>query len=532
MNLEKIMRINLLESGIQNIRSLAKQYNKAKIYMHTDCDGVISALSMRYYLEANGIKVVEVEKIQYGGMEYAISKTPDDVLPVLVDFAHGKPFMKIHTDHHDSQIQYSNASKNFSHAKSNAGTISTIISPKNIFPLEDIRVVDMVDSAGYSDENIGIDELKNYIFQWNKDRTNIQNHLRFGMVVNKLLLAYKNKPGFLEEIVMTSKPSLVSVYQNILRILKQHLANGDKGWSDISQLQKNAEYYSKSQENNKLPENNLASIETMTYGQNALIGDVIVQIGGGDMKKTGSYDRYTAYKLYPNAKYFIMIWDSIGMMQVSKNNWNKTAKENDVHLGNIVIKDIFTTKYAPLLNKEKYDISLLAIKKTMEENIDNDNEEKAIGFDYNEFKALFEKSFDLPEDTQQKLEKCMNYKPSQLTPIEGDEEGNEKKMKIVDLLTKFTIPLPEIILKTSGGHPGITNLNGFSFLNTQQRINNALNHGRNPYEPYKKDNSQQSNDSKKSMNKTSYVKKDSTSLKILRSIAKDVVKRLNGDTTK
>jgi hypothetical protein len=209
------------------------------------------------------------------------------------------------------------------------------------------------------------------------------------------------------------------------------------------------------------------------------------------------------------------------MMQVSKNNWNKTAKENDVHLGDIVIKDIFTTKYAPLLNKEKYDISLLAIKKTMEENIDNDNEEKAIGFDYNEFKALFEESFDLTDDTQQKLEKCMSYKPSQLTPIEGDEEGNEKKMKIVDLLTKFTIPLPEIILKTSGGHPGITNLNGFSFLNTQQRINMALYHERNPYEPYKRPEGTPAS--------KPTVKKESTSLKILRSIAKDVVKRLNNN---
>ena len=28
-----------------------------------------------------------------------------DVMPVLVDFAHGKPIFKIHTDHHDLYFQ-------------------------------------------------------------------------------------------------------------------------------------------------------------------------------------------------------------------------------------------------------------------------------------------------------------------------------------------------------------------------------------------------------------------------------------------
>jgi hypothetical protein len=216
-----------------------------------------------------------------------------------------------------------------------------------------------------------------------------------------------------------------------------------------------------------------------------------------------------------------MIWDSIGMMQVSKNNWNKSARNNNIDLGELVIKDIFTTKYAPLLNKEKYDISLLAIKKTMEENINSKNESSAIGFDYNEFMALFNKEFDIDDNVKNKLEKCMSLKPSELTPIEGDDEGNEKKMKIVELLSNFTIPLPEIVLKTSGGHKSITNLASFNFLNTQQRINNAFNHDRNPYEPYKRPEGVPAPKSSE--------KKESTVLKILRSIAKDVVKRLNGE---
>ena len=155
---------------------------------------------------------------------------------------------------------------------------------------------------------------------------------------------------------------------------KTHIENGEKGWADLFQLQKNSEYYTQSQKDKQIPNATLDTIEDLSYGKNALIGNTIVQIGGGYMIKTGSYDRYTAFKNYPDAKYFIMIWDSIGMMQVSKNNWNKDAKNNNVHLGELVIDDIFKNKYVPLLSKDKYNISLLAIKKTMEENITEENE--------------------------------------------------------------------------------------------------------------------------------------------------------------
>ena len=40
------------------------------------------------------------------------------------------------------------------------------------------------------------------------------------------MLAYKNKPGFMEELVMTSKPSLLNIFQNIRRIAdRENYAN-------------------------------------------------------------------------------------------------------------------------------------------------------------------------------------------------------------------------------------------------------------------------------------------------------------------
>ncbi len=61
-----ILPKNLItESGIRNIRELSQRYKKAKIYFHQDLDGVTTALGMKYYLENNGIKVVDAEIIQY-----------------------------------------------------------------------------------------------------------------------------------------------------------------------------------------------------------------------------------------------------------------------------------------------------------------------------------------------------------------------------------------------------------------------------------------------------------------------------------
>jgi hypothetical protein len=116
------MRKLLNESGIRNIKELAKRYKKAKIYFHQDLDGVTTAIGMKNYLENYGIKVVDAEVIQYGDKEFSVKK-PDasgEVMPVLVDFAHGKPMFVIHTDHHDTQAGVEpETSTNFRSSRSN-----------------------------------------------------------------------------------------------------------------------------------------------------------------------------------------------------------------------------------------------------------------------------------------------------------------------------------------------------------------------------------------------------------------------------
>jgi hypothetical protein len=174
------MKKIIKESGLRDINALAKRYPKAKIYFHQDLDGVTTAIAMKKYLEDNGIDVVDSEVIQYGEKEFAVKK-PDasgDVMPVLVDFAHGKPMFVIHTDHHDTQVgAEKDASKSFRQARSNVETISQIISPKELFPSSDILLISTVDSADFAKHDLTTKEVVNFLFSLDKEKGLARNNM-------------------------------------------------------------------------------------------------------------------------------------------------------------------------------------------------------------------------------------------------------------------------------------------------------------------------------------------------------------------
>jgi hypothetical protein len=384
-------------------------------------------------LENQGIKVVDTEVIQYGDKEFAIKKidAEGDVMPVLCDFAHGKPMFVIHTDHHDTQAGAEDTkSKSFRSSRSNVETISQIVSPKDIFTSEDINLISTVDSANYATNDISPEEVINYLFTLDKDKSLQKNKMLLGLVTNKLLLAFKNKPGFLEELVMKSTPSIMNILQNIKRIMVE------KGYADIPTLQKNKDVY----------------VGSMKNHHNVKIsGNIITQYGGGNMMKPGSYDRYTPFKNNPEADFLVIAWP-LGLVQASCNPFKKDRELKGVNLGEI--KDEVLSKWESQLTQRQ--IPLSTIKWVSETSV----KEGSVGFTFKDFAALYGSKFKTIDNGKEILTdigKAMSKHFNELT--------EEEKLMLDDV----TVNAWDIIESNSGGHKCITNISGLNYLGRSTR---------------------------------------------------------------
>ena len=428
------MKKLIKESGIRDINKLRREFDKVIIVTHQDSDGVFSGIAMKKYFENYGFKVVDVQIIQYGDKEWSLKKSDpnDKILYCLCDFAHGKPMFTIHLDHHDTQagVEQGTAT-NFKSSRSNVETISQSVSPKDIFSPEDITLISTVDSADYAKHDITPEEVMNYLFKLDKDKSLQRNKMLMGLVVNKLLLAYKNKPGFLESLVMNSNPSLLSVLNNI----KAEMI--DKGYANIESLEKNKEDY----------------VSSMKRSSDVKIVDgIIVQYGGGYMMKPGSYDRYTPFRNNPDADFIVIAWP-LGLVQASCNPFKKERALKGVNLGEI--KDEVLSKWEGQLKKRE--IPLSTIKWVSESGKAFGPE--SVGFTFKDFNALYGNKLegdtgkDLKGDIQDAMEKPF-------TSLTEDEQR---------LLDSITVSAWDIIMANSGGHKCITNISGLSYLGRSTR---------------------------------------------------------------
>lgn len=425
------MKKLLTETGLRDISALRKRYPKAEIYFHQDLDGVTTAIAMKKYLEDNGIDVVDVHVIQYGEKEFAVKKNDatGDTMPVLVDFAHGKPMFVIHTDHHDKQIgSEKGASKSFRQARSNVETISQIISPKDLFPSSDVLLINTVDSADFARQDITPQEVINYIFRLDKEKPLQKNKMLLGFVINKLILAFKNKKGFLEQLVMNSEPSLMNILGNIKSWMKS--TNAPKP----EDLQKNAEDYAKQMKGFPHVEDN-----------------IIFQYGGGSMVKPGSYDRYTSFRNNPEADFLIMAWP-MGLLQVSCNPFKKERKLKGVNLGEIA-KEVIA-KYEAQLKERK--IPLSTIKWISETGVNPES----VGFTFEDFNAVYGEKFAEQERGEKALNRLKEMMSKPFTSLTDEEKS---------ILDNINVSAWELINANSGGHKCITNISGLNYLGRSKR---------------------------------------------------------------
>jgi len=419
------------ETGIRDISALRKRYPKAEIYFHQDLDGVTTAIAMKKYLEDNGINVVDAHIIQYGDKEFAVKKNDatGDVMPVLVDFAHGKPMFKIHTDHHDKQVgAEKNASTSFRQARSNVETISQVVSPRDLFPSSDVLLINTVDSADFARQGITADEVVNYIYRLDKEAPLQKNKMLLGFVINKLILAFKNRPGFLEYLVMESEPSLMNILSHIKEWMKE--TNAPKP----EELQKNAQDYVQQMKDYPRVSDN-----------------IIFQYGGGSMYKPGSYDRYTPFRNNPEADFLIMLWP-MGLVQASCNPFKKDRELKGVNLGEIA-QEVLSRWEGQLKQKT---VPLSTIKWVSETSVGPES----VGFTFKDFDALYGGKFMFMDGGEQALEKVRELMEKPFKDLTDSEMA---------LLDKIGINTWDLIQANSGGHKCITNISGLNYLGRSKR---------------------------------------------------------------
>ena len=441
------MKKIISESGIRDIKALSQRYPKAEIYFHQDLDGVTTAIAMKSYLEQHGIEVIDVHVIQYGDKEFSIKKNDatGDVMPVLVDFAHGKPMFVIHTDHHDRQAGAEDTkSTSFRQSRSNVETISQIVSPKEIFPEKDILLISTVDSANFAKYDITPEQVMNYLFKFDKDSSLLKNKMAMGMVANKLLLAFKNKPGFLEKLVMDSTPSLINILVNIRQIMKE------KGYADIPELEKHKEDYVQKMKNYPEVSNN-----------------IIVQYGGGSMMKPGSYDRYTPFRNNPEADFLVIAWP-MGLLQASCNPFKKDRELKGVNLGDIAQEVL--SKWEGQLKDRQIPLSTI---KWISEDVKGFGPE-SVGFTFKDFVALYGKGYKSKQNGKEELINIGNLMEKPFEQLTDEER---------QILDDITVSAWDVIQSNSGGHKCITNISGLMYMGRSNRPPQ----GKYKYDPERED---------------------------------------------
>lgn len=168
--------------------------------------------------------------------------------------------------------------------------------------MEDLKIIATVDSADFQKQGLTPEDIMNAAFGLDKSISVKDNKWRMGLVVNKLLLSYKNKPDFLNKLVRKANPSLTSMYNVIKRIAKE------EGYRAPEQIQQDQERYVQQQKEDIVTLSGPEGVETLESGESAMLGDAIVQYGGGQMfpSKGLQFDRYTAFRNHPDSKFFIM----------------------------------------------------------------------------------------------------------------------------------------------------------------------------------------------------------------------------------
>src|ERR1035437_101539 len=350
------------------------------------------------------------------------------------------------TDHNSSQSgEVTGSSTLFKPSRSNAEIITGELGP-DIFDPRDIELIKTVDSADFHSKGITPEMVQNSIFKFDRTKSAEQNRFIMGFVVNRLMLAYKNKritvtsldgkrehanKNILECLTMDCAPSLYSIFNNI-----KHYVNSAKTHDRLGKLA-TTETISK---------NLGAYIDRMKTFKDLTIDKdykISMQYGGGTMFDPGSYDRYTVFKNNPDIQFNTLVWP-MGLIQVSCNPF-KEKELKEINLGEIA-REVLDAKYKDPFSR--IFVSIWDIKKQSEIDIEKRVKEEGgerVGFTFNDLVAFYSKvakhqpnvasgdatvvPFDM--DATNEYNECIKTAMSKLHDVVTDSERNAmRKIKI------------------------------------------------------------------------------------------------------
>jgi hypothetical protein len=198
---------------------------------------------------------------------------------------------------------------------------------------------------------------------------------------------------------------------------------------------------------------------------------IVRQYGIGYVMNTGSYDRYVVFKNFPEADFVCTIFP-MGLIQVSCNPFKEKVLKQ-INLGEIA-KEVLGNYKQKIV---KIEATLSDIKRMNEEDIKKmrnkyGEDYMALGFRFDDLKASYEKSIIyMPNFRQGDYKTKANLDLSDINnPIVKfiklwmDKPFEEWDDNIKNRFNNLKIPVWDIILESSGGHPSITNIQGLNYL--------------------------------------------------------------------
>lgn len=440
------------EANIRGMKQLARKHSKFSILYHMDLDGVFSAICMKHILKNEyGLKLKDVQTVQYGNISYNVKKTWDkDTLVCMVDFSQGKPFVNIWTDHHSGQSGIKpGTSTSFIDAPANAYHISAQMSKRLLTPMQDLEIISTVDSADFYKHGLTPEDIMRAAFNLNKNISVKDNKWRMGLVANKLLLSYKNKPNFLNKLVTRANPSLISIYNVIRKLAKE------EGYRPPEKIEQQQKTYIEQQKQSIIDIITPRDVKNLKDGQNGIIkNSIIVQYGGGNMfpSRGRQFDRYTVFNNHPDAMYLVMGWP-LGMIQISANPFKE--KNTTVNFEDIANKALssYRSKW------ENKMVSLAYMKKKYEMDITKKKIKGAVGYTFDDLISQFTRTQIKGLD----IEKHGKWKDIVADIV--NKKFKDLSYKQRQVLENVEISAWDIIDNSSGGHAtGIWNVSNIDFL--------------------------------------------------------------------